>query len=43
MPEKQINPGQVAATTVVAILAVIAALVPVLAPGFWPAVGQMFT
>ncbi|SNV83012.1 secretory lipase [Corynebacterium imitans] len=43
MPGKQINPGQVAATTVVAILAVIAALVPVLAPGFWPAVGRMFT
>lgn len=35
MPRKQINPGQVAATSVVAILAVIAALVPVLAPGFW--------
>lgn len=43
MPGKQVNPGQVAVTTVVAILAVIAALVPVLAPGFWPAVGRMFT
>lgn len=39
MPPKNIDRGQVALTSTLAVLAVLAALVPVLAPTFWPEFG----